>query len=93
MIRDVRAVEIVCGGRCCEAAVTLKGKRRLMMQAEPLPLSECTMTAACRCRYQRYSDRREALDRRSPGSTLRGTFYGIAERRTISAWGRRPGDR
>jgi hypothetical protein len=93
MKQDVRAVSIVCGGRSCEAARTLKGKRRLMMQAMPLPLSECTMTVACKCRYQRYSDRREDEDRRAPGSTARGTLCGMPERRTMKAWGRRPADR
>jgi hypothetical protein len=89
--QDVRAVSIVCGSRSCGAATALKGKRRFMMQAVTLPLKECTMSDACKCRYQRYSDRREDDDRRTPGSTQRGALYGIRERRDDP--GRRPSDR
>jgi hypothetical protein len=91
MKQDVRAVSVVCGGRSCDAAKALKGKRRLMLQAMALPLKDCTMSATCKCRYQRYGDRREDDDRRTPGSTARAAMYGIKERRGDS--GRRPADR
>lgn len=91
MKQDVRAVSIVCGGGSCGAATALKGKRQLMSQAVALPLKDCTMSATCKCRYQKYSDRRDEDDRRSPGSTVRGALYGIKERRDDA--GRRPADR
>jgi hypothetical protein len=90
MKQDVRAVSIVCGAQRCQSAAELKGKRRLMSQAAPLPLAECTMSASCKCRYQKYGDRRDE-DRRALGSTVRGALYGIQERR--KPMGRRPEDR
>ena len=90
MKQDIRAVSVVCGGRSCAAAAALKGKRRLMSQAVTLPLKDCTMSATCKCRYQKYGDRREDDDRRTPGSTARAALYGIKERRAVS--GRRPAD-
>jgi hypothetical protein len=91
MKQDVRAVSLVCGIRSCMAAASIKGKRSLMSQAVPLPLAECTMSASCKCRYQKFGDRRDEDDRRTLGSTLRGALYGILERRNPP--GRRPADR
>jgi hypothetical protein len=91
MKQDVRAVSIVCGARSCEAAASVKGKRRLMSQAVALPLAGCSMSAQCKCRYQKYGDRRDEDNRRALGSTVRGALYGIQERRNVT--GRRPADR
>ena len=56
------------GGDCgrCEAAKSLAGLRFLSGEAPALPLPDCDRPDACRCRYQKHSDRRtpgEALDR------------------------------
>jgi hypothetical protein len=90
-MKDVRSVSIVCGTHGCEAARALKGQRRLVSQGVSLPLTTCTMPSQCKCRYQKYSDRRTDDDRRTLGSTLRGSLYGISERRHVK--GRRPADR
>jgi len=90
-MKDVRAVSIVGGSRCCEATRSVKGKRLLVTQGVALPLAACTMPEQCKCRYQKYSDRRAEDDRRTLGSTQRGSLFGISERRMVE--GRRPADR
>jgi hypothetical protein len=90
-MKDVRAVSILGGSPCCEATRSLKGKRLLLTQGVALPLEGCTMSAQCKCRYQKFLDRRADDDRRMFGSTQRGFVYGISERR--KAEGRRPADR
>jgi hypothetical protein len=89
-MKDVRAVSIVCGTQGCEAVRSLKGQRRLVSHGVSLPLATCTTPSQCKCRYQKYSDRRADDDRRTLGSTQRGSLYGISERR--NAEGRRPAD-
>ena len=49
------------------------------------------MPEQCKCRYQKYADRRLDEDRRLLGSTVRGSPYGISERRRI--YGRRLDER
>ena len=90
-MKDVRAVSLVCRGASCEAAKALNGQRRLSSQSAMLPLAECTMAGQCKCRYQKFADRRADDDRRTPGSTSRGAMFGISERRHPG--GRRPLDR
>jgi hypothetical protein len=90
-MKDVRAVSVVGGSPCCEATRSLKGKRLLVTQGVALPLAACTMPAKCKCRYQKYSDRRAVDDRRMFGSTQRGFLYGISERRKAEE--RRPANR
>ena len=90
-MKDVRAVSVVGGSPCCEATRSLKGKRLLVTQGVALPLAACTMPAKCKCRYQKYSDRRAVDDRRMFGSTQRGFLYGISER--LKAEERRPANR
>ena len=80
-MRDFRAVSIVAGSPCCEAIRSLKGKRLLVTQGVALPVADCTMPAQCKCRYQKYADRRADDDRRMFGSTQRGSLYAISERR------------
>jgi hypothetical protein len=89
-MKDVRAVSIIGGISCCQAARSLKGQRRLVLEGVALPLTACTMSSQCKCRYQKYADRREDDDRRSPGSTARAAQFGMSERR--QAEGRRPAD-
>ena len=90
-MKDFRAVAIAGGSPCCEATQALKGKRLFVTQGVAIPLAACTIAARCKCRYQKYSDRRADDDRRMSGSTQRGALYGISERR--KAEGRRPADR
>jgi hypothetical protein len=90
-MKDFQSVSIVCGSAACTASQSLKGKRLLISQGTTLPLPACTMSARCKCRYGKHSDRREDDDRRMFGSTQRGSLYGIKERRAAS--GRRPADR
>jgi len=90
-MKDVRAVSVVGGSPCCESTRSLKGKRLLVTLGVALPLAACTMPAKCKCRYQKYSDRRAVDDRRMFGSTQRGFLYGISERRKAEE--RRPANR
>jgi len=53
------AVTIAKPSKCCEAVGALEGKRILASQAPKLPMPDCTMPDRCRCRFQKYSDRRE----------------------------------
>jgi hypothetical protein len=90
-MKDVRAVSIVGSSPCCEASRKLKGQRLFVTQGVALPLPTCTIPGQCKCRYQKHPDRRADDDRRTPGSTVRGSLFGISERR--KAEGRRPADR
>jgi hypothetical protein len=90
-MKDVRAVSLLCRGKSCAAAQALNGQRRFASESAVLPLAACTMPDQCKCRYQKYTDRREDDDRRILGSTTRGAMFGISERRRSG--GRRPLDR
>ena len=53
------AVTIAMPTRCCGAVSALDGVRILAACAPVLPMSNCTMPNQCRCRFQKYVDRRE----------------------------------
>jgi hypothetical protein len=63
--RPYRAVAIEPGGACCDAAEEWSYERFLTTQAPRLPLQDCTKPDTCRCRYQKFADRRQATDRRA----------------------------
>jgi hypothetical protein len=74
------AVSIVSASNSCEAARVLKGKRFLSAKAPRLPLPECTLSAACRCTYRKYADRRAGPRREAETTGLRRTI--TEDRRT-----------
>lgn len=57
--RKFPAVTIAMPSKCCEAVSALAGKRILASQAPMVPMPDCTMPDRCRCRFQKYDDRRE----------------------------------
>jgi hypothetical protein len=78
-------------GPCCRAVSSLRGAKLLAHQATALPVRDCTMPAECRCRFQKYPDRREeAPDRRFHYGNDRAAWYVGAQR---GRWnGRRAAD-
>ena len=76
------AVTIVTPPKCCEAVSTLKGARILAPSAPKLPMPNCTMPDQCRCRFQKYTDRREdEQGRRFRYGQERGAWYAGGQRR------------
>ena len=67
-------IEIIPGGRACEAVRELAGKRLLSEEAPRLPLGECTNARECSCKYKHFVDRRTDARRESdeglPARTL-----------------------
>ena len=83
------AVSILASIDCCKAAKTLKGARILAEEAPSLPLPDCT--ANCRCRYIKYTDRRNVEDsRRFPYASERALWH--ADERRVKTRGRRKDD-
>ena len=60
------AVSIRVGPSACLAAKTIEGKRFLAAEAPQLPLTECSSSENCACRFIHHEDRRSGRDRRSP---------------------------
>jgi hypothetical protein len=89
--RKYSAVTIVARGPCCRAVNALEGKRLLSNRAPLLPVPDCTMPEECRCRFQKYSDRREDEDgRRFRFGNEGAAWYAGKQRRTSR--GRRAAD-
>jgi hypothetical protein len=85
-----QAVGILACSQACPAAAQVQGSRFLARQAPRLPLAGCDRAGRCRCRFEKYADRR-SLVQRSPYSNPGVVSYGGAERRRLR--GRRAGDR
>jgi hypothetical protein len=89
--RKFPAVTIAIPLRCCEAVRGLDGVRILAVDAPALPIPRCTMPHECRCRFQKYSDRREdEQGRRFLFAQERGAWYAGSQRR--KSRGRRSAD-
>jgi hypothetical protein len=85
------AVTIVAPARRCEAVGALEGLRILATHAPKLPMAGCTMPAQCRCRFQKYVDRREdAEGRRFRYGQESSAWYSGSQRR--KSHGRRSAD-
>ena len=90
-IRRYAAVSIVTGASCCSSAEDLNGKRMLAVEAPRLPLEGCCAPHQCRCRFQKYVDRRsDDESRRLRDRSERSIWYAGAQRR--KSHGRRAGD-
>jgi hypothetical protein len=75
------AVSIATGQKpCCEAAQKISGNRYLMSQAPTLPLDGCTLYDKCRCKYEKWDDRRQE-ERRMSDSGIGSQFYHSEEKR------------
>ena len=85
------AVTIAKPSRCCEAVSALDSKRILASRAPKLPMPNCTMPDRCRCRFQKYTDRREdEQGRRFRFGQDRGPWFDGGQRRKSP--GRRTAD-
>ena len=80
--RKYAAVSIAVPLNCCEAVRALKGVKILAHEAPTLPMPDCTMPDKCRCRFQKYSDRREDdQGRRFRYGQERSAWYAGSQRR------------
>jgi hypothetical protein len=57
-LRPFQAVSIYRGLIACEMAKRFSEHRFLVRDAPPLPLTGCTMSKTCQCRYIKHKDRR-----------------------------------
>jgi hypothetical protein len=85
------AVSVVSGVERCTAASALRQKRFLSIEAPRLPLADCTMPAACQCRYQHHPDRRVGMRRETDRGGLPYPWQGPELRR--NPLGRRASDK
>lgn len=92
MKKMFHAVSVLPGTSACAAAKGLAGKRVLSQEAPLLPLADCTQTARCKCRYQKYADRRDADDDRRLTSTGIHRALSSAEPGRRKSRGRRDSD-
>lgn len=89
--RKFAAVTIAAGSRRCEAVSALEGVRILATLAPALPIPHCTMPQQCRCKFQKYVDRRDdEQGRRFHYGQERAAWYSGGQRRTSR--GRRGSD-
>jgi len=89
--RKFPAITIAMPAECCAAVSALDGMRILAAQAPTLPMPECSTPDGCRCRFQKYSDRREdEQGRRFRFGQERGAWYAGGQRR--KSHGRRTAD-
>jgi len=76
------AVTVAAPSRCCEAARALAGMRILAINAPTLPMPGCTKPAQCRCKFQKYVDRRDDdQGRRFAFGQERSAWYSGGQRR------------
>jgi len=87
--RYFHAVAIVPNMSACPDARAIAGIRYLSREAPPLPLPACPWPERCRCRFEKFEDRRQD-DRRDIASS--GRWYAGEEKRRMPR-GRRITDR
>lgn len=89
--RPFQAVAVFRGGSACEMAQRFSEHRFLAKDAPSLPLPGCTMPHKCTCRFLKFNDRRESMQRRLMDFGLGAQLFGGKERRAVR--GRRKNDR
>jgi hypothetical protein len=87
--RYYHAVAIVPKMSSCPEACAKADVRYLSREAPPLPLPDCPWPERCRCRFEKFDDRRQG-DRRDIASS--GRWYAGDEKRRMPR-GRRITDR
>lgn len=75
-----QAVGVIACIRACAAVGQVQGVRFLARQAPRLPLADCDRVARCACRFEKFADRRDSVQR-SPYSNSGMVSFGGAERR------------
>jgi hypothetical protein len=89
--RKFPAVTNVTPVKCCDAVAALEGMKILASHAPTLPMPNCTMPEKCRCKFQKYVDRRDdEQGRRFRYGQERGAWYAGGQRR--KSRGRRDAD-
>ena len=84
------AVSLVSSSGACAAVKALKGHRILAAAAPRLPLPGCSLPSQCKCRFQKYPDRRDDDEgRRFDDASERARWFSGEERRSERR--RRPG--
>jgi hypothetical protein len=58
VVNPWHAVGVSVGKPCCQAAAAARNVRYLSSEAPTLPLSGCTLSKQCLCKYRHFSDRR-----------------------------------
>lgn len=85
-----QAVGVVAGGQACAAACAVRGVRFLARQAPQLPLPDCDRQDRCRCRFEKFVDRRALMQRSPYAHFVAASFGGVDQRHSH---GRRTSDR
>ena len=88
-LRPFQAISIYRGLICCDMARKFSEHRFLARDAPPLPLSGCSMSERCHCKYIKHKDRRGEA-RRLNDFGLASRLFDGRERRARG--GRRRGD-
>lgn len=88
-LRPFQAISIYRGLTCCQMARRFDEHRFLVRDAPPLPLSGCTMSEKCQCKYIKHRDRR-AEPRRLMDFGVGASLFDGRERRLRG--GRRSND-
>ena len=90
-VKPYASVTIAPGTKRCGAVEALEGMRILAGHAPPLPMPNCSMPDKCRCRFKKYTDRRDDEEgRRARFGAELGSWYAGGQRR--KSRGRRPKD-
>lgn len=92
MKKGFQAVSVLPGVSACAAVKAVAGKRVLSHEAPLLPLVDCTQSASCKCRYQKYADRRDVDDDRRLTTTGIHRALSSAEPGRRKSRGRRDSD-
>jgi len=67
---------------CCEAVKEIVGMRFLSNEVPMFPLNECDRYDQCRCKYERWDDRRQH-DRRDFDKGIANQFFFEEEKRSL----------
>lgn len=83
---DYRAAFVIPGPACCAAVSAVTDQAWLLREAPQLPLSYCTRSDECACRYQKVPDRRQTtVDRRTveamAAASAKSGLWSTVERR------------
>jgi len=89
-VRPFQAISIFRGTRACEMARRFSEHRFLAREAPQLPLTGCTMSESCECRYIRHKDRRS--ESRRSGDVFATAARSVEYKERRLRRGRRSGD-
>lgn len=86
------AVEVTPGLiECCDAVRAIRGQRYLMTNAPSIPVAGCD-AEKCKCRYTRFTDRRQEERRGEDAGVATTVYSATAEDKRSKTRGRRSTD-